>query len=54
MCTGQGRAGLRRKKLDTIIKTINQLSDLSHKIPGRMKIETGKQTKNILEIQCIP
>ena len=39
---GQGRAGLRRKKPDLINQTINQPSDLSQKIPGRMKIETGK------------
>ena len=40
--TGQGRTGLRRKKPDPINQTINQPSDLSQKIPGRMKIETGK------------
>ena len=39
--TGQGRAGLRRKRLIPSI-TINQPSDLSQKIPGRMKIETRK------------
>ena len=36
------RAGLRRKKPDPINQTINQPSDLSQKIPGRMKRETGK------------
>ena len=41
-CTGQGRAGLRRKRPDPINQPINQTSDLSQKIPGRMKIETGK------------
>ena len=41
-CPGQGRAGLRRKKPDPINQTINQPSDLSQKIPRRMKIETGK------------
>ena len=41
-CTGQGRAGLRRKRPDTINQTINQPSDLSQKIPGRMDLETGK------------
>ena len=41
-CTGQGRAGLRREKPDPINHTINQPSDLSQKIPARMKIETGK------------
>ena len=41
-CTGQGRAGLRRKKPDPINQSINQTSDLSQKIPGRTKIETGK------------
>ena len=41
-CTGQGRAGLRRKRPDPINQTINQPSDLLQKIPGRMKIETGK------------
>ena len=40
--TGQGRAGLRRKKHAPINQTINQPSDLSQKIPGRTKIETGK------------
>ena len=40
--TGQGRAGLRRKKPDPINQTINQPSDLSQKIPGRTKIGTGK------------
>ena len=40
--TGQGRAGLRRKKPDPINQTINQPPDLSYKIPGRTKIETGK------------
>ena len=42
LCRGQGRAGLRRKKPDPINQTINQPSDLSQKIPGRMQIETGK------------
>ena len=41
MCTGQGRAGLRRRS-DPINQPINQPSNLSQKIPGRMKIETGK------------
>ena len=41
-CTGQGRAGLRRKRPDPINQTIKQSSNLSQKIPGRMKIETGK------------
>ena len=49
-CTAQGRAELRRKKPDPINQTINQPSDLSQKIPGRMKIETGKQTKHISDI----
>ena len=40
-CTGQGGAGLIRQKPDPIYQTINQPSDLSQKIPGRMKIETG-------------
>ena len=43
--TGQGRAGLRSKKPDPINQTINQPSDLSQKIPGRMKIETGKTSQ---------
>ena len=42
VCTCQGRAGLRRKKPDPINQTFNQPSDLSQKIPGRTKIETGK------------
>ena len=40
--TGQGKAGLKRKKPDPIYQTINQPSDLSQEIPGRMKKETGK------------
>ena len=40
--TGQGRAGLRRKKTDPINQKINQPSDLSRKIPERMKLETRK------------
>ena len=49
-CTDQGRAGLRRKRPDPINQPINQPSNLSQKIPGRTKIETGKQTKYIPEI----
>ena len=40
--TGQGRAGLRRKKPDPTNQTINEPSNLSQEIPGRTKIETGK------------
>ena len=39
---GQGRDELRRKRPDPINQTINQPSDLSQKMPGRTKIETGK------------
>ena len=39
---GQGRAGMRRKRPDPINQTINQPSNLSRKIPGKMEIETGK------------
>ena len=39
---GQGRAGMRRRQPDPINQPINQPSDLSQKIPGRTKIETGK------------
>ena len=39
---GQGRAGLKRKRSDPINQTINQPSELSQKIPGKTKIETGK------------
>ena len=42
LCMGQGRAGLKRKKSDAINQTINQPSELSQKIPGKTKIETGK------------
>ena len=41
-CIGQGIAGSRRKRPDPINQSINQTSDLSQKIPRRMKIETGK------------
>ena len=39
---GQGRAGSRRKIPDPINQPISQPSNLSQKIPGRTKIETGK------------
>ena len=39
---GQGRAGLKRKGSDPISQTINPPSELSQKIPGETKIETGK------------
>ena len=39
---GQGRAGLRRKRYDPINQTINPPSELSQKIPGETKLETGK------------
>ena len=42
LCTGQGRAGLKKKKSDPINQPINQPSELSQKIPGKIKIETGK------------
>ena len=41
-CTGQGRAGLRKKRPDPINQSIKQPSDLSQKIPGRTKLEIGK------------
>ena len=39
---GQGRAELKRKRSDPINHPINQPSELSQKIPGKTKIETGK------------
>ena len=39
---GQGRAGLRRKRSDPINQPINQPSELSQKIPGKTKMETGR------------
>ena len=39
---GQGRAGLNRKRSNPINQTINQPSQLSQKISGDIKIETGK------------
>ena len=44
-CIGQGRAGLRRKRPDPINQTINPPPELSHKIPGETKTETGKMNK---------
>ena len=41
-CIRQGRAGLQRKRSDPINQAINQPSELSQKIPGETKIETGK------------
>ena len=43
---GQGRAGSRRKRPDSINQLINQPSSLSQKIPGRTEIVTEK-TKHI-------
>ena len=40
---GQGRAGLKRS--DPINQTINPPSELSQKIPGETKIETGKTSQ---------
>ena len=39
---GQGRAGVKRKRSDPINDIINQPPELSQKIPGKTKIETGK------------
>ena len=39
---GQGRVGLKIKRSDPINQTINPPSELSQKIPGKSKIETGK------------
>ena len=47
---GQRRGGSRRKRPDPINQLINQLSNLSQKIPGRTEIETGKQTIYIPKI----
>ena len=41
-CTGQGRAGVKRKRPDLINHPINQQSNLLQKIPGRTEIETRK------------
>ena len=46
LCIGQGRAGSRRKRRDPINQSINKISNLSQKIPGRTGIETRK-TKNV-------
>ena len=43
---GQGTAGLKRKRPGPINQTINPPLELSQKIPGETKIETGK-TKGI-------
>ena len=41
-CIGQGRARLRRRRLNPITQTILWPSELSQKIPGETKIETRK------------
>ena len=41
-CIGQGRAGLRRRRLSPINQTIIPPSELSQKIPGETKLETRK------------
>ena len=45
-CVGQGRAGSKRKKSDPINHAINQASNLSQKILGRIEIEMRK-TNNV-------
>ena len=42
LCVGQGRARSKKKGPDPINHAINQPSNLSQEIPGRMKIETRK------------
>ena len=42
MWMGQGRARSKRRKPDPISQTINQTSDVTQEIPGRIKIVTGK------------
>ena len=42
LCIGQGKIRLKRKRSDPINQPINQLSELSQKISGKTKIETGK------------
>ena len=41
-CIGQGKAGLRWRRLAPMNQTIISPSELSQKIPGETKIETGK------------
>ena len=41
-CIGKGRAGSKRKRPDAINQSINQPSNWSWIIPGRMEIESGK------------
>ena len=41
-CVGQGRTGLRMRRPASINQTINPSSELSQKVPGETKIETGK------------
>ena len=41
----QGRVGLKGKRSDHINQTINPTSELSQKIPGETKIETGKTNR---------
>ena len=41
-CVDQGRAGSKSKRPDPINHAINQPSNLSQEIPGRIKIETRK------------
>ena len=42
VCMGQGRAGIRRRRPDSINQPINKSSNLPEKIPGRTEIYTGK------------
>ena len=50
---GQGRAGLRRRR-SLINQTIISPLEVSQKLPGETKIETGKTNHEIPQIQCIP
>ena len=49
---GQGRAGSKRKKPDSINQAINQPSDVSQEIPGGTKIVTGKTNSIYSTKQC--
>ena len=53
-CIGKGRAGLKRKRPDPINQTVNPPSEMSQKIPGETKVETGKTNRIHSKIQCIP
>ena len=55
LCMGQGRAGMRRRRLPHINQAITQTSELSKKIPGvsKLKMRITNQAHSTVPVQSI-